>query len=163
MPGAEKLLGAGDMLYLSGEMSQPVRLQSAFITEKEVKNVVDWLHNQYKDELNTAAIDLTGGANPESNPMDAIAAAGGFDEPGEDDDALYNEARRVVIEAGKASTSYIQRKLRVGYSRAARLIDLLEERGVVGPADGAKPRDVIGAGAPQSSEPTNYDEDENQY
>jgi len=165
MPGAEKLLGAGDMLYLSGDMSQPVRLQSAFITEKEVKNVVDWLHNQYKDELNTAAIDLTGEANPESNPMDAIAAAGGFDEPGEDDDELYNEARRVVIEAGKASTSYIQRKLRVGYSRAARLIDILEERGVVGPADGAKPRDVIGAGAPQSSEtpsPSN-DEDEYQY
>lgn len=162
MPGAEKLLGAGDMLYLSGEMSQPVRLQSAFITEKEVKNVVDWLHNQYKDELNTAAIDLTGGANPESHPMDAIAAAGGFDDPGEDDDELYNEARRVVIEAGKASTSYIQRKLRVGYSRAARLIDLLEERGVVGPADGAKPRDVIGAGAPQS-DPSDSPSDESQY
>jgi S-DNA-T family DNA segregation ATPase FtsK/SpoIIIE len=143
-------------------MSQPVRLQSAFITESEVKNVVDWLHKQYKDELNTSAIDLSGGANPEANHMDAIAAAGGFDEPGEDDDDLYNEARRVVIEAGKASTSYIQRKLRVGYSRAARLIDLLEERGVVGPADGAKPRDVIGAGAPQSPEPSS-DEDKDEY
>lgn len=163
MPGAEKLLGAGDMLYLSGEMSQPVRLQSAFITESEVKSVVDWLHKQYKDELNTAAIDLSGGANPEANPMDAIAAAGGFDEPGEDDDDLYNEARRVVIEAGKASTSYIQRKLRVGYSRAARLIDLLEERGVVGPADGAKPRDVIGAGAPQSESSSDENSDEYQY
>lgn len=157
MPGAEKLLGAGDMLYLSGEMSQPVRLQSAFITESEVKSVVDWLHKQYKDEMGTSNIDLGGNANNDPNPMDAIAAAGGFDEAG-DEDELYNEARKVVIEAGKASTSYIQRKLRVGYSRAARLIDLLEERGVVGPADGAKPRDVIGAGAPQSSEDTSDDE-----
>jgi S-DNA-T family DNA segregation ATPase FtsK/SpoIIIE len=64
----------------------------------------------------------------------------------EDDDELYSEAKRTVIEAGKASTSYLQRKLGVGYARAAKLIDMLEERGVVGPADGAKPRDVIGAG-----------------
>lgn len=158
MPGAEKLLGAGDMLYLSGEMSQPIRLQSAYVTEKEVKSVVDWLQNQYKDEIGGSNIDLGGNANNDPNPMDAIAAAGGFDDPGDDDD-LYNEARRVVIEAGKASTSYIQRKLRVGYSRAARLIDLLEERGVVGPADGSKPRDVIGAGS-SGSQPTNYDTDE---
>ncbi len=158
MPGAEKLLGAGDMLYLSGEMSQPVRLQSAFITEKEVKDVVEWLQNQYKDEIGGSNIDLGGNANNDPNPMDAIAAAGGFDDPGDDDD-LYNEARRVVIEAGKASTSYIQRKLRVGYSRAARLIDLLEERGVVGPADGSKPRDVISTGS-SGPAPTNYDEDE---
>jgi S-DNA-T family DNA segregation ATPase FtsK/SpoIIIE len=160
MPGAEKLLGAGDMLYLSGEMSQPVRLQSAFITETEVKNVVDWLQNHYKDEIGVTNINLGGDANNDTNPMDAIAAAGGFDDPG-DDDALYNEARRVVIEAGKASTSYIQRKLRVGYSRAARLIDLLEERGVVGPADGSKPRDVVGVGS-SGPQPTNYDTDEDE-
>jgi S-DNA-T family DNA segregation ATPase FtsK/SpoIIIE len=158
MPGAEKLLGAGDMLYLSGEMSQPIRLQSAYVTEKEVKAVVDWLQNQYKDEIGISNIDLGGNANNDPNPMDAIAAAGGFDDPADEDD-LYNEARRIVIEAGKASTSYIQRKLRVGYSRAARLIDLLEERGVVGPADGSKPRDVIGAGS-SGSQPTNYDTDE---
>lgn len=161
MPGAEKLLGAGDMLYLSGDMSQPIRLQSAFITESEVKSVVEWLQNQYKDEIGVSNIDLGGNANNDPNPMDAIAAAGGFDEPGDDDD-LYNEARRVVIEAGKASTSYIQRKLRVGYSRAARLIDLLEERGVVGPADGSKPRDVIGAGSSSGTPPTNYDTDEDE-
>jgi S-DNA-T family DNA segregation ATPase FtsK/SpoIIIE len=64
----------------------------------------------------------------------------------EEDDELYGEAKRTVIEAGKASTSYLQRKLGVGYARAAKLIDMLEERGVVGPADGAKPRDVIGSG-----------------
>lgn len=161
MPGAEKLLGAGDMLYLSGDMSQPIRLQSAFITESEVKSVVEWLQNQYKDEIGVSNIDLGGNANNDPNPMDAIAAAGGFDDPGDDDD-LYNEARRVVIEAGKASTSYIQRKLRVGYSRAARLIDLLEERGVVGPADGSKPRDVIGAGSSSGTPPTNYDTDEDE-
>lgn len=163
MPGAEKLLGAGDMLYLSGEMSQPVRLQSAFITEKEVKDVVDWLQNQYKDEIGNSNIDLGGTANHDTNPMDAIAAAGGFDEQG-DDDELYGEARKIVIEAGKASTSYIQRKLRVGYSRAARLIDILEERGVVGPADGSKPREVLGTGSTSSSPaPTNYDEDDDEY
>jgi DNA segregation ATPase FtsK/SpoIIIE-like protein len=80
-------------------------------TEKEVKDVVEWLQNQYKDEIGGSNIDLGGNANNDPNPMDAIAAAGGFDDPGDDDD-LYNEARRVVIEAGKASTSYIQRKLR---------------------------------------------------
>ncbi|MBP9763148.1 MAG: DNA translocase FtsK 4TM domain-containing protein [Candidatus Pacebacteria bacterium] len=162
MPGAEKLLGAGDMLYLSGDMSQPIRLQSAFITEKEVKDVVEWLQNQYKDVIGLSDINLGGDANNDVNPMDAIAAAGGFDEPG-DDDELYNEARKVVVAAGKASTSYIQRKLRVGYSRAARLIDLLEERGVVGPADGSKPRDVIGAGTQSSGpQPTNYDIEEDE-
>ncbi len=164
MPGAEKLLGAGDMLYLSGEMSQPRRIQSAFISEGEVKKVVDWLQNQYKDEVSNG-LDLTGGgtAIDSVGPMDAVISAGGFDgfghedEGGEDDDPLYEEARRVVIEAGKASTSYIQRKLRVGYSRAARLIDILEDKGVVGPADGSKPREVLVAGA--SSAPKDEDDD----
>lgn len=167
MPGAEKLLGAGDMLFLSGDMSQPRRIQSAFISENEVKRVVDWLYEQYKDDVTGGSLDLggVGTSNPIDGPgpMDAVIGAGGFDgfgmdEEEGDDDPLYEEARRVVVEAGKASTSYIQRKLRVGYSRAARLIDILEEKGVVGPAEGSKPREVLVAGTP--SDVRNYDEPE---
>jgi S-DNA-T family DNA segregation ATPase FtsK/SpoIIIE len=139
--GAEKLLGAGDMLYLSGEMSKPTRIQSAFISESEVKKVVKYLSDSYADEL-TDTLNLT--ENSTKSP-DAIFSATLDDEGGGEDDDMYDEARRIVTEAGKASTSYIQRKLRVGYSRAARLMDLLEERGVIGPADGSKPRSVIGA------------------
>lgn len=138
-PGAEKLLGAGDMLYLSGEMSQPRRIQSAFISEKEVKSVVDWLKKNYEDELPDGDIDFTSQNEP-SAVFDALIGA---DDDDEDSDELYEDAKRIVIEAGKASTSYIQRKLRVGYARAARLMDILEDKGVIGPADGAKPREVL--------------------
>ncbi|MBX4195717.1 DNA translocase FtsK [Candidatus Parcubacteria bacterium] len=137
-PGAEKLLGAGDMLYLSGERSKPFRLQSAFIGETEVKKVVKYLIDNYADELNDE-ISLT----PE-NTSNAIFSATLEDGDREDDDELYEEAREIVTQAGKASTSFLQRKLRIGYARAARLIDILEERGVIGPGDGAKPREVIG-------------------
>ncbi len=138
--GAEKLLGQGDMLFLSGELAKPIRLQSAFISEDELKKVVNYLKNQSEaQELDS--IDLEGN-NGDSNP-DAFFESVVDDEDGDD---LYEDARIAVIEAGKASTSYIQRKLRVGYSRAARLMDLLEERGVIGPADGAKPREILSQG-----------------
>lgn len=143
--GAEKLLGAGDMLFLGGEMSKPQRLQSAFISEVELKKVVKHLADAYKDEI-VNEINLT---NPETG-KDAIFEAGFDSDDMEEDDALYEDARETVIQAGKASTSYIQRKLRVGYARAARLMDLLEERGVIGPADGAKPREVIGGSRSES-------------
>jgi len=140
-PGAEKLLGAGDMLYVGGEMSKPVRIQSAFVSEKEVKDVAKYLANAYKEELIGGEIDLGSiGGGDENGGFGAS-----FDDDGEDDE-LYNQAKEEVLKAGKASTSYIQRKLRVGYARAARLVDLLEQRGVIGPGDGAKPREVIGAG-----------------
>jgi S-DNA-T family DNA segregation ATPase FtsK/SpoIIIE len=134
MAGAEKLLGAGDMLYISGEMSKPQRIQSAFISESEVKNLVKYLANTYKDET-LAEINFS----QESDRKSLFDSS--LDE--EDDDDLYEEARETVISAGKASTSYLQRKLGIGYARAARLIDMLEERGVVGPGSGAKPRDVL--------------------
>ena len=136
--GAEKLLGAGDMLYMGGEMSKPVRIQSAFISEKEVKDIVKYLIDAYRDELIGGEIDLAEVANDRSD----VIAGGSFDDEG-DDDELYEQAKEEVISAGKASTSYIQRKLRVGYARAARLVDLLEQRGIVGPGDGAKARDVL--------------------
>ena len=148
--GAEKLLGAGDLLYLSGEMSKPKRLQSAFITEEETKRVVKYIKDTYKERLRDE-IDLS--ANNKNNTdviFESIESAIDLDseenENGEDDDDddLYEEARELVIKSKKASTSYLQRKLKVGYSRAARIIDMLEERGVVGPPNGSKAREIIG-------------------
>jgi S-DNA-T family DNA segregation ATPase FtsK/SpoIIIE len=139
--GAEKLLGAGDMLYLGAEMSKPVRLQAPFISESEVKKTVKHIVDQYQDEL-ISGVDFNEQA---ANPSIFEAVFANDSESDEDDDELYEEAREVIVSAGRASTSYLQRKLKVGYARAARLMDILEERGVIGPADGSKPRMVIGA------------------
>jgi len=150
--GAEKLLGAGDMLYLGGEMGKPVRLQSAFIGEAEVKKVTDFIakHNDAELPVDIAA-PAPGVTSISLN--DSPSQGGGFDDDVDDD--MYEAARAAVVEAGKASTSYLQRKLRVGYARAARLIDLLEERGVIGPGDGAKPREVLErGGAPAEAAPS---------
>ncbi|MFA6257698.1 MAG: DNA translocase FtsK 4TM domain-containing protein [Candidatus Paceibacterota bacterium] len=136
--GAEKLLGAGDMLYSSGE-AQPERLQSAFISESEVKKVVKYLADAYRDEV-SEEITLTAGSISADK---SIFESSLEDENNDDDDEMYEEARICVMEAGKASTSYLQRKLKLGYARAARLMDKLEERGVIGPGDGAKPREVL--------------------
>ena len=133
--GAEKLLGAGDMLYASAEMSQPDRLQSAFISEDEVKRVVNYLRKAYQDEI-PETIELSGSIEKGSSLFNDSVGSDG-------DDDLYEDARTTVMEAGKASTSYLQRKLGVGYARAAKLIDMLEEHGVVGPGNGAKPREVL--------------------
>jgi S-DNA-T family DNA segregation ATPase FtsK/SpoIIIE len=147
--GAEKLLGAGDMLYLGGEMSKPVRLQSAYISETEVKSVVKYLASQYKDEI-MSTVNLTpaeAGSDAAFKAMGSSNASGidlDSEESLEEEDELYEAAREAVVSAGKASTSYIQRKLGVGYSRAAKLMDMLEEKGVIGAANGSKPREVIG-------------------
>ncbi len=140
-PGAEKLLGAGDMLYQGGEMSKPARIQSAYIREAEVKGVVKYLKDTYADELQD---EINFSMENTSNSI--FSASLGDDGDGDmDDDELYEEARQTVMEAGKASTSFLQRKLRVGYARAARLMDMLEERGVIGAGSGAKPREVLDA------------------
>jgi len=136
--GAEKLLGAGDMLYLGADTPQPERLQSSFISEEELKKVVQYLKDAYIDEI-PDTIELSGNIDKGGNNLfsDTIDGEGGGD------DNLYEDAREIVIRDGKASTSYLQRKLGIGYARAAKLIDMLEERGIVGPANGAKPRDVL--------------------
>jgi S-DNA-T family DNA segregation ATPase FtsK/SpoIIIE len=141
--GAELLLGSGDMLYMSADMQKPVRIQTAYISEQEVKKVAQYIKANNAGSL--GALDLGngtgGGVQPESN--DAILLS---DADGDVDDDLYTEAKAAVEEAGRASTSYLQRKLRIGYSRAARLMDLLEEKGVIGAADGSRPRDVLSRG-----------------
>ena len=130
------------MLYISGEMSKPARIQSAFITEEEVKKVVSYLAEQYIDalpsDLNLSVDEAISGSGAGASNGTALFA----EDFGDSDDELYEEARRAVLEAGKASASYLQRKLKVGYARAARLIDMLEERGVVSAGSGAKPREV---------------------
>ncbi len=137
--GAEKLLGRGDMLYLSSDAPKPIRLQSAFVSEEETKNVVKYL----KEQAAAQSLDSINLEERSGGTGDSFIGMLNEDSS-EDDDDLYEDAKQAVIEAGKASTSYLQRKLRIGYSRAARLIDLLEERGVIGAADGAKPRQVLG-------------------
>ncbi|MBU6214845.1 DNA translocase FtsK 4TM domain-containing protein [Patescibacteria group bacterium] len=140
--GAETLLGAGDMLYLSSDMQKPVRLQTAFISEGEVKKVVSYIRSHNAGDL--SSIDLGGnGVSVGAEPNDVIGLVNGeFDDDDIDDD-LYENARAAVEEAGRASTSYLQRKLKIGYSRAARLMDVLEAHGVIGPADGSKPREIL--------------------
>jgi S-DNA-T family DNA segregation ATPase FtsK/SpoIIIE len=151
-PGAEKLLGQGDMLYLGGEMSKPVRIQCAYISESEVKAIVKHLIDSHRDELSDE-INFSEPSGADKNAM--FSASLEDDGAGDDDDDLYEQAHAVVLEAGKASTSYIQRKLRVGYARAARLMDLLEDRGVIGPADGARPRAVTNLAQKSNTSTTN--------
>lgn len=129
--GAEKLLGKGDMLFMSAEIAKPRRIQGAFISEKEVSGVTTFVKNQETPEYNEEIL---------KQGSKASGAGGDFGAP---DDDLFNDAAECVIQAGKASASLLQRRLRIGYARAARLLDLLEERGVVGMADGARPRDVL--------------------
>lgn len=135
MSGAEKLLGKGDMLYLPADASKPRRIQGVYVSDTEVKRVVSYLADmsEENDDLSAAEDIFAKTSESQSNALDQDNA----------DTAVYEEARRLVIESGKASTSLLQRRLRLGYARAARLIDMLEERGIVGPADGAKPRDVL--------------------
>jgi S-DNA-T family DNA segregation ATPase FtsK/SpoIIIE len=133
--GAEKLLGKGDMLFSSPDFIKPRRIQGVFVSEEETKSVTDYLRAARKPNYNEAVLEqkVTIGGK-------SVGGGGDFGEP---DDDMFEEAAEAVFRAGKASASMLQRRLRVGYARAARLLDLLEERGIIGPADGARPRDVL--------------------
>ncbi len=146
-PGAEKLLGAGDMLYLGGEMSKPARVQSAYISETEVKKVVKYLTDSYRDAI-PELIDISSAEKGAGNVLFSSSTEDG-DLNGEDE--MYEAAKEEVIKTGKASTSYLQRKLGIGYSRAAKLVDMMEERGFIGPSNGSKAREVYGAAVPAST------------
>ena len=131
--GAEKLVGKGDMLYVSPQTATPRRMQGAYVSDDEIKRVVNYL------------VDASNGKIEYEDAITNKPKAGGtsFDFNSDDNDDLFDEAKSVVIQSGKASASLLQRRLRVGYARAARLIDLLEEAGIVGPGDGAKPREIL--------------------
>jgi S-DNA-T family DNA segregation ATPase FtsK/SpoIIIE len=137
MPGAERLLGRGDMLYIPPEQSKPSRIQGTYVSEKEVSNVVEFLREkntpvEYTEEvLNQPLTSMKKGG--------AIQKTTGSD----GNDALFQEAVRLVCQYDKASASLLQRKLKLGYARAARILDQLEEAGIVGQGEGAKPRDVF--------------------
>jgi len=143
MAGAEKLLGRGDLLFISAEIAKPKRIQGACVSDKEIKKVVNWIKEQgSKLEVQRIGKEVLENKLAENLEKTLEESEGEFKEFFGAKDPLYEEAKRTVIEAKRASASLLQRKLRIGYARAARLIDMLEERGVVGPAQGAKPREV---------------------
>jgi S-DNA-T family DNA segregation ATPase FtsK/SpoIIIE len=135
MIGAEKLLGQGDMLLLTSDMPKPKRIQGAFIGDDETTKVNDFIRMQrppqYDEEIISQPVQLNGKGG-------IVADAGG-----DVDDDMFRDAVQVVIDNRKASTSLLQRKLRIGYGRAARLIEQMEEQGIVGHADGSRPREVL--------------------
>ncbi|MDD5252183.1 MAG: DNA translocase FtsK, partial [Patescibacteria group bacterium] len=133
--GAEKLVGRGDMLFQTPELSKPKRIQCCYVSDHDIKKVVDFIVSQQ-----TEPADYVDGVTEKPN---GNHAAYGFGYDADGDDELLEEAKQTVIKAGKASASYLQRRLKIGYARAARLLDLLEERGIIGPGDGAKPRQVL--------------------
>jgi S-DNA-T family DNA segregation ATPase FtsK/SpoIIIE len=154
--GAEKLLGLGDMLYIHNTNPTPTRIQGVFLSVKEVKNIVRFWKKQ--DDENRSDGDIEKSDVEVNAPVlemgDMAEKVGSFHEKldmdtlGQEDsarDSMFDEAKELVENAGKASTSLIQRHLRIGYNRAARIIDELEAEGIVGPADGAKPREVFTA------------------
>ena len=129
MPGAEKLLGRGDMLYIPPDQAKPTRIQGAYVSEKEIKKLVDYLKEkgppvEYTEEVTASPL--------------VVRKTGG-----DGRDAFFEEAIRVVCQHDRASASLLQRRLSIGYSRAARILDQLEEAGIVGHAEGSKPRDVL--------------------
>jgi len=136
MAGAEKLLGNGDMLYLAGDVPKPRRIQGTYISDKEVKKLTGYLKKVQEPDYEQAVLE-----HQRVSSLNDLSTDFGLAEA---DDELYQEAKEVIFQAGKASASLLQRRLRIGYARAARLLDMMEERGVVGPADGAKPREVFG-------------------
>jgi len=141
--GAEKLLGLGDLLYISADTVKPKRIQGPYISEKELKKAVNYIKSKFGEEKTEVDRTLEVELLKELEKTTDVHQNGRSEEFSFGEDPLYEEARGVVFEARKASASLLQRRLRIGYARAARLIDTLEERGVVGPANGAKPRDVF--------------------
>ncbi len=136
--GAEKLLGKGDMLFLPIGVNSPTRIQGSFITDDEIKKIIDFTIEQQKAQYDDSLMNLDA-VDTSSNSSGLADMSGTTDE----DDPLYNDIVQFVIDTQKASASLIQRKFKLGYNRAARIVDLLEERGIIGPQNGSKPREVL--------------------
>jgi S-DNA-T family DNA segregation ATPase FtsK/SpoIIIE len=139
--GAEALLGRGDMLYLPAGSGRMVRLHAPYVAEKEIAAVVEFWRNQAQAEYVEGFLEAPREEGTRGEVSSEAGTGGG--EPDGSDDELYQSAVRLVLEFGKASTSLLQRRLRIGYGRAAHLIDLMEQDGIVGAADGPKPREVL--------------------
>lgn len=138
MPGAEKLLGRGDMLYIPPDQAKPTRIQGAFVSEPDAKRLVNFIKArgipiQYTDEVLEQQVHIKGRGG----------SSGGISDGGNEKDELFDDAVRIVCQYDKASMSFLQRKLSIGFNRAARIMEQLEQRGVVSPGDGSKPRDVL--------------------
>lgn len=133
--GAEKLLGRGDMLFTTAEFSKPKRLQGAFVSDNEIKRIINYIKDRSGEPQYIEGIT-------DRQKVKGIAGVG-LGSGGEDSDELLEEAKELIINSGKASASYLQRRLSVGYARAARLLDLLEEAGVISAGNGAKPREIL--------------------
>ncbi len=154
--GAEKLLGNGDMLFIGGEYTKPKRIQGAFVAEKDVKSVTDFLKTGGPARYDETITDYREVAGIKSTRRGDFVTEG---------DELLGEAKKLVVESNTASASFLQRRMKVGYARAARLLDLMEEQGIVGPSQGAKPRDILvdsidegeGAEVPEDG-PREYDD-----
>jgi S-DNA-T family DNA segregation ATPase FtsK/SpoIIIE len=141
MAGAEKLLGKGDMLFMARDNGQPTRIQGAFIEENEVKKVSNHLKKQSDPDYNEEITQKNEVPDLEKQINANGGSSGGGD--GEYEDDLFESSRDTVLEFKKASATFLQRKLRIGYARAARLIEMLEEKGIIGPAQGSKPREIL--------------------
>jgi S-DNA-T family DNA segregation ATPase FtsK/SpoIIIE len=140
MTGAEKLLGKGDMLYKPMDDNNPTRIQGSFVGDDEIKRVVDFVKKRcsapkYSDKFQNIDTSSSGGGS--------VGGSGGSSNNNDAPDVLYNEILEYAVRMGQISASLIQRKYSIGYNRAARIIDIFEERGIVGPAKGSKPRDVL--------------------
>ena len=143
--GAEKLLGHGDMLYLPNGKIKPVRVQGCFTSTKEIEKVVDFIKSQTQSEYSNEIMEQVEQNIPVTKAEGKTKEQrkdSGEPEPGSDED-IFERAIEVVVEAGQASTSSLQRRLKLGYARAARIMDELEEKGIIGPYEGAKPRRVL--------------------
>ena len=136
--GAEKLIGRGDMLYNPLGAQKPMRVQGCFITSKEVEAVIDFVKQSGAPEYSQEIMDHI--ERQAENPQNGASASQGDGDEG--DDPMLMEAISVAVDEGRISTSMLQRRLKLGYARAARLIDIMEERGIVGPFEGSKPRSV---------------------
>ncbi len=148
MGGADKLLGLGDMLFVAADSGKPRRIQGTFASDKDINNIIAHVKSQgmaqYNDEITA-----------ETATVGAIAGQAGGGSGGVGEDELYNDAIAIVREAGKASASLLQRRLRIGYARAARLLDILEDQGEIGPADGARPREVYSGAEKKTNDSSN--------
>jgi S-DNA-T family DNA segregation ATPase FtsK/SpoIIIE len=135
-PGAEKLLGKGDMLYIPPELAKPVRVQGCFVTDKDINRLIDYLKAQrpvdYDNNIVSQPVAIPGSKN---NNVVSVE--------GEERDTMFNDATKFIAESGKASATVLQRHFKIGYARAARLLDELEHAGIVGPVNGAKPRAIL--------------------